>query len=642
MSLTTWGKMLDVYVYDYLVKRDLKASAQVFQAEAGVYSDLVAIDAPSGFLLNWWLVFCDMLTCGTNNAPYLETESLKLGEQNVLLEQQQTQQSPHQLQQQRLRMRQHFLRLAQQLQEKSQQMPHWPPSLQLEQHQPLSQPQQLHRRHGIHLLNVIPNVLAGDNPLMSQNPGNANALAAKMYEEQLKLPLQRGSLDDATKKQRFDGNVSQLADSWHAYLLQSPAAEQPSGQVFDRPAGAMSLQIQSQNQQLPRPLMDMKTQINAVLNPRSAGPTGSSMGIPGPNQGGNNFTLKRWALKGLDQTHSAFLQQRYFKQASQPLCQLEMLMPQHQQSLMPAQQNLTSASAIDIEIRKHGMPLNNTNMPLQKDDICNSVGNVALPAVCPILSHADQDVLIEAQLQQQQDSVSCQQSQVSNHNRYHLDNVGNNSITLVASNSYQGNAEAQLQQQNHGHFQQNVVSCQQSQLSNYNLHHSDNIGTNSISMDSSMSNSFQGNDQAQLQQQQNVFSCQRSQVSNHSLYQADKIGLKRKQPASSSEPANISGMANTGLSPNSVSSSLSTHTLGDVVAVPSSPYSSSMPSTMFEADGAGTPLPMSNKVDDKELETQAHLLGDESQDDNAMTYLSDVDMDHRDPVDQGMDARKGA
>lgn len=35
---------------------------------------------------------------------------------------------------------------------------------------------------------------------MRQNTGTANALATKMYEERLKLPLQRDSLEDAAMK----------------------------------------------------------------------------------------------------------------------------------------------------------------------------------------------------------------------------------------------------------------------------------------------------------------------------------------------------------------------------------------------------------------------------------------------------------
>ena len=35
---------------------------------------------------------------------------------------------------------------------------------------------------------------------MRQNPGSVNALATKMYEDRLKLPLQRDSLDDGAMK----------------------------------------------------------------------------------------------------------------------------------------------------------------------------------------------------------------------------------------------------------------------------------------------------------------------------------------------------------------------------------------------------------------------------------------------------------
>lgn len=36
-----FGNRLDVYIHDYLVKRDLKATAQAFQAEGKVSSDPV-------------------------------------------------------------------------------------------------------------------------------------------------------------------------------------------------------------------------------------------------------------------------------------------------------------------------------------------------------------------------------------------------------------------------------------------------------------------------------------------------------------------------------------------------------------------------------------------------------------------------
>ncbi|KAF3791146.1 Transcriptional activator [Nymphaea thermarum] len=80
MSQTNWeaDKMLDVYIYDYLVKRNLQASAKAFQAEGKVSSDPVAIDAPGGFLFEWWSVFWDIFIARTNEkhsdvaASYIE------------------------------------------------------------------------------------------------------------------------------------------------------------------------------------------------------------------------------------------------------------------------------------------------------------------------------------------------------------------------------------------------------------------------------------------------------------------------------------------------------------------------------------------------------------------------------------------
>ncbi|CAN6442090.1 unnamed protein product [Victoria cruziana] len=86
MSQTNWeaDKMLDVYIYDYLVKRNLQASAKAFQAEGKVSSDPVAIDAPGGFLFEWWSVFWDIFIARTNEkhsdvaASYIEVILLLL------------------------------------------------------------------------------------------------------------------------------------------------------------------------------------------------------------------------------------------------------------------------------------------------------------------------------------------------------------------------------------------------------------------------------------------------------------------------------------------------------------------------------------------------------------------------------------
>uniref|UniRef100_A0A453F137 Uncharacterized protein n=4 Tax=Aegilops tauschii TaxID=37682 RepID=A0A453F137_AEGTS len=63
-----------------------------------------------------------------------------------------------------------------------------------------AQQQQQQRRDGSHLLNGTASGLSGIDPLMRQNPATANAMAAKMYEERLKLPSQRDSLDEASLK----------------------------------------------------------------------------------------------------------------------------------------------------------------------------------------------------------------------------------------------------------------------------------------------------------------------------------------------------------------------------------------------------------------------------------------------------------
>ncbi|PQM36914.1 transcriptional corepressor LEUNIG isoform X3 [Prunus yedoensis var. nudiflora] len=528
MSQTNWeaDKMLDVYIHDYLVKRDLKASAQAFQAEGKVSSDPVAIDAPGGFLFEWWSVFWDIFIARTNEkhsevaASYIE-------------------------------------------------------------------PQQ--RRDGVHFLNGTTNGLVGNDPLMRQNPGTANAMATKMYEEKLKLPLQRDSLDDASMKQRFGENVGQILDQNHATILKSAAAAgQPSGQVLHGTAGGMTQQVQARNQQLPGSTPDIKTEINPVLNPRAACPEGSLIGIPGSNQGGNNLTLKGWPLTGLEQLRTGLLQQQKpFIQAPQPFHQLQMLTPQHQQQLMLAQQNLTSPSASD-ESRRLRMLMNNRSMGLGKDGLPNSVGDVVpnvgspLQAAGPIMPRGDTDILIKlkmAHLHQQQNSNPQQQQQ-------------------------------QLQQHN--------LSAQQSQSSSLNPHQQDKIGgAGSITMDGSISNSFRGNDQVSKNQ----------------------AGRKRKQPVSSSGPANSTGTANTaGPSPSSAPSTPSTHTPGDVMSMPALPHSgsSSKPLMMFGPDGTGTLTSPSNQLADMD-----RFVEDGSLDDNVESFLSHDDVDPRDAVGRCMDVSKG-
>ncbi|GFZ18554.1 transcriptional corepressor LEUNIG [Actinidia rufa] len=565
---------LNVYIHDYLVKRDLKASAQAFQAEGKVSSDPVAIDAPGGFLFEWWSVFWDIFIARTNEkhsevaASYIETQLIKAREQQQ--QQPQQQQNPQQQQQQQMQMQQLLLqRHAHQAQQQQQQQ-------QMQQAQ-----QQQQRRDGAHLLNGTANGLVCNDPLMRQNPGTANALATKMYEERLKLPLQRDSLDDAAMKPAFGSkpcfNIEVGCCSWPVFRA--------SAAWF---SGGLSPQVQTRNQQLPVSTPDIKTEMNPVLNPRAAGPEGSLIGIPGSNQGGNSLTLKGWPLTGLDQLRSGFLQQqKSFMQGPHSMNQLQMLTPQHQQQLLLAQQNLTSPSANDVESRRLRMLLNNRSTSLAKDGLTNSVGDIVpnvgspLQAVCPVLPRGDPDMLIKlkmAQLQQQQ-----QQQNI-------------------------------IQQQQ---LQQHSLSGQQSQSSNHNLHQQDKIvGAGSITADGSMSNSFRGNEQASKIQ----------------------TGKKRKQPVSSSGPANSSGTANTaGPSPGSAPSTPSTHTPGDVISMPGLPHSgsSSKPLMMFGADALSDQL-----WDDKDV-VQADMDRFVDDDDNVESFLSHDDTDPRDTVGRCMDASKG-
>lgn len=424
-------------------------------------------------------------------------------------------------------------------------------------------------------------------------------MATKMYEERLKLPLQRDSLDDAALKQRFADNVSQLMDQNHASMIKSAAAGQPSGQVLHGTAGSMSQQLPSRNQQLPGSAADIKTEMNPALNPRAAGPEASLIGIPGSNQSGNNLTLKGWPLTGLENLRSGLLQQqKSFMQGSQPFHQLQMLSPQHQQQLMLAQQNLTSASANDMENRRLRMLLNNRSMGFGKEGLPNSVADMVpnvgspLQAGCPVLPRGDADMLLKikmAQLQQQQQQQQQHQQQQSSHQQHQLHQL-----------------------------QQNGLSGQPSQVSNHNLHQPDKIGgASSITMDGSLSNSFRGNDQATKNQN----------------------GRKRKQPISSSGPANSSGTANTaGPSPSSAPSTPSTHTAGDVMSMPSFPHGSgaSKSALMFGADTTGTLASPSNQLADME-----RFVEDGSLDDNVESFLSHDDADPRDAVGRGMDLSKG-
>ncbi|TYH65715.1 hypothetical protein ES332_D06G074500v1 [Gossypium tomentosum] len=556
------------------MKRKLNATAKAFQAEGKVSTDPVAIDAPGGFLFEWWSVFWDIFIARTNEkhseaaASYIETQMVKARE----LQQQPHHQKPQQMQMQQLLLQRHAQQQQHQQQQQQQQRQ------QQQQQQPQHQQQQ-QQREGTQLINDAASGLVGE-PLMKESSASAIAATRKMYDETFRFPRQRDSLDDAAAKQLGD-NLGQLLDPNQATMMKAASVVgQPPGQTLHGTPGNISgsLQpMQNRGQQISVPTQDSRSEINPMLTPRAAGTDGSLIGVHGSNQAGGNLTLKGWPLTGLDQLRSGLLQQqKTLIQTSQPFSQLQL----HQQLLLQAQQNLSSPSANDFESRKMRMLLNNQIMGLGKDVPLNSLGDV-VPKVgspmqigCPVLPRGDSDISVK----QQQLHQNNQQSQ----------QIG-----------------------------QNPLSSQQSQNSNHQLQQQEKmVGACSMMPDSSISNTFNGNDQASKNQ----------------------VGRKRKQPGSSSGPVNSSGTANTtGPAPSSPSSP-STHTPGDAISMPTLPHNSGSSKSllMFGSDGLGSLTSASNQLADID-----HFVDDGSLDDNVESFLSHDDPEPRDRVGRCSDVSKG-
>ncbi|KAI4376325.1 hypothetical protein MLD38_014102 [Melastoma candidum] len=599
MSQSNWeaDKMLDVYIHDYFLKRDLKNTAQAFQTEGKVSSDPVAIDAPGGFLFEWWSVFWDIFIARTNEkhsdvaASYIEAQFAKArGElpQPPLLLPQSQQQLP-QNQQQQLHM-QHLLlqRSAHQQQQQSQsqlqqqqsqsqlQQQQSQPQLQQQQSQPQLQQQQ--QRDSSHVLNVTANGMGSNEPNVCQKGGTTNATAMKVFEEKLKLPVQRDSVDDAALK-RFGDNAGQLPEAANQASLKQMQAPigQSSGQLLQGTTGGLPPQVQTRNSQMAGSSPDIKAEINPIQNPRGTGQEGSLVGVPGTNQIGSNLPLKGRPLT----------LQKPFLQGNQPFHQLQMLTPQHQQQLLLAQQNLVSPSASE-ESRRFRMLVNNRSIGLSKDGLSNVVGDVMPNVGSPLsiggslLPRGDTEMLIKLKMAQWQ-----QQQQNNN---------------LMQQPQSQQHPLANLQSQNSSHI----------------LHQQDRLAvSSSIAADGSLSNSFRGNDQVPKNQP----------------------GRKRKQPVPSSGPANSSGTGNTaGPSASSAPSTPSTHTPGDVMSMPGLAQSgnSSKPLIVFGSDTAGS---LGSPCD--QLADIDRFVEDGALDVNVESFLSPDDTDIQDTVGRCMDVSKG-
>ncbi|KAG8053226.1 hypothetical protein GUJ93_ZPchr0001g31078 [Zizania palustris] len=586
MAQNAWEaeKMLDVYIHDYLVKRNLPNTAKSFQSEGNVSSDPVAIDAPGGFLLEWWSVFWDIFIARTNEkhsdvaASYIETQSIKAREQQPSqLQQQQahSQQSPQQIQMQQLLLQRH-VQQQQQQQQQNQQHPQ----------QQCRQQKQQQRSESSHLPTSAQNGLVCADPPTRQSTAAASSLSAKIYEERVKNSVQRDTMDEAPAKQSFAENIGQLLESNSSSMLKSVAiSAQASGQIFHGSAGGMSVtlqQVQARNQQLQASTQEIKADTNAALHLRAAGADGSLIGVPGANPAGNNLTLKGWPLTGLDQLRSGFLQQKSFMQSPQPLHHLQFLTPQQQQLLLQAQQNMTSSPG-EMDSRRLRMLLSSRNIVPGRDsqsnpytEIIPSVGP-SLQNMCSPVQRMETDMLMKkiAAIQQQQQSSNQQQ------------------------------------------LLQHTLLSQQPQISSHLPSQQEKMGAGSVTIDGSLSNSFRGSEQVSKNQN----------------------GRKRKQRISSSGPANSSGTTNTAIpSPGSEPSTPSSQSPGDTISIPSLHRSSNL-SKALVVYGASTPGTMGSPTN--QLVDMDRFVEDGCLEDNVDSFLSHDDADPRDADSRCMESTKG-
>ncbi|KAG6726132.1 hypothetical protein I3843_02G054200 [Carya illinoinensis] len=293
MAQSNWeaDKMLDVYIYDYLVKKKLHATAKSFMTEGKVAPDPVAIDAPGGFLFEWWSVFWDIFIARTNEkhsepaAAYIEAQQIKAKEQ------------------QQLQMQQFQLMRQAQMQRRD-------PN-----HPPLGSP-----------VNSV-------NPEGVLGQSTASALAAKMYEERMK---HSNPMESETSQPLLDARMA---------LLKSTTNH--PGQLVQGNSGSVTAALQ-QIQARSQHNTDIKSEVNMAANQRSLPMDSSSMyaqgimqskpgiGNAGLNPGVGSLPLKGWPLTGIDQIRpglGAQVQKPFLQNANQfQLLPQQQLLAQMQQS----------------------------------------------------------------------------------------------------------------------------------------------------------------------------------------------------------------------------------------------------------------------------------------------------------------------
>ncbi|KAB2022702.1 hypothetical protein ES319_D07G229400v1 [Gossypium barbadense] len=368
MAQSNWeaDKMLDVYIHDYLLKRKLHASAKAFMTEGKVATDPVAIDAPGGFLFEWWSVFWDIFIARTNEkhseaaAAYIESQQLKAREQQ-------------QLQMQQLQLMQH-------------------------------RNAQLQRRDPSH-----PALGGSVNTINSEGmigQPSASVLAMKMYEERVKHPH---SADSETSSALIDAN--------RMALLKTQTNNQV--QLLQGSPGNMSAALQQIQSRTPL-TTDIKTEVSLGGNPKSLPMDPSSIygqailqpksGLGGAvlNQGVPGLPLRGWPLTGIDQ-----LRPSLGVQMQKPNLQTQnqfVLTSQQQHVLAQAQLQGNLGNSTTFVNAKVGQSVRN------KGSICSPVPSSSPKMKMGQMSHSSSQQQDQLQQQQQQQQPS-QQLQQNNRKR---------------------------------------------------------------------------------------------------------------------------------------------------------------------------------------------------------------------------------
>ncbi|CAJ2651291.1 unnamed protein product [Trifolium pratense] len=319
LSLLCSLKRLDVYIHDYFLKRKLNATAKTFMSETKVSTDPVAIDAPGGFLFEWWSVFWDIFISRTNEkhseavAAYIEPTKAR----------EQLQMQQMQLMQQR--------------------------NVQLQRRDP--------NHPALSGLGGSLNAINSEG-MLGQPP--ASVLAMKMYEERMKHPH---SMDSEASPNLIDAN--------RMALLKSATSHQ--GQLVHGNSGNMSNALQ-QLQARSTLTNDIKGDVNIGAGPKNL-PLDTSvyrqailqskygLGSAGLNQGVTSLPLKRWPLTGIDQLRPGLGVQ---VQKPNLTPQNQYLLASQQQQVLAqaqAQNNLGNSNYGDMDPRRlSGLPRGSLNV----------------------------------------------------------------------------------------------------------------------------------------------------------------------------------------------------------------------------------------------------------------------------------------